>query len=83
MITTECAVATGENFPDALAGAAMIGAKGGILILVNSADSAAVSQLESANGKINICYFFGGTAAVSDEVADGIVEKLSLSWKSE
>ena len=80
MTVGDCAVATGDNFPDALAGAALCGSKNSILVLANAADSPAIADLQSQAGEIGVCYFLGGTGAISDEVANSIVDKLGLSW---
>ena len=80
MNTTSSAVATGENFPDALAGAALVGSKGGVLVLAKAADSPAVSQLTANTGKIAQLYFLGGTNAISDEIATTITSNLNIKF---
>ena len=73
------AVATGENFPDALAGAALVGSQSSTLLLVPShlgghgsaspVDQAFASLSEAA-GRIETLYVLGGTAAIDADVAE-------------
>lgn len=63
------AVASGENFPDALAGGALVGGRGGVLLLSPSGDGSQAAQwLEDRTGEVGECYLLGGTAALSDDV---------------
>ena len=65
------AVATGRNFPDALAGGAFSARKGTPIFLVDDAPAAGLaSRLEG----FDTLYVFGGTAAVPDSVVDMLVK---------
>ena len=65
------AVATGENFPDALAGAAFCGYKGSIMVLASPSNTSAVSMLTGAES----AYIFGGLGAVPESV-EAVVENV-------
>lgn len=58
------AVATGRNYPDALAGAALCGSKSSIMMLASPSNTSAISALSGAEG----AYIFGGTGAVPTAV---------------
>jgi hypothetical protein len=61
----------GTNYPDALAGAAHIGALGGPLLLVAGSGplpAATAAYLASAKATITAGFLYGGTAAVGDDV---------------
>lgn len=65
-------IATGSDFPDALAGAVMAAQNSSTLLLVNSNISpATVSYLESIE-KVDEVFALGGPGAVSDEVLNSI-----------
>lgn len=70
MYLDNAGVATGEQFPDALSGGAMLGAMRSILLLTPpSALAPDASQLLSANvDMIDTVNFIGGTAAVPEAV---------------
>ena len=62
-------VATGLNFPDALAGAAAAGALGAPLLLVTGTTVPAATAAELARLKPGRIVILGGSGAVSDSVA--------------
>ena len=67
-------VATGANFPDALSGGAMLGARGSVLLLSRSdglSPEVAAQLLENA-GDINTVHIVGGTGAISTSTEDDI-----------
>ena len=67
-------VATGADFPDALSGGAMLGARGSVLLLSRSdglSPEVAAHLLENA-GDINTVHIFGGTGAISAGTEDDI-----------
>lgn len=67
----EIGVASGTQFPDALAGSAHIGARRGPLLLVSSTAPRVVTQyLSEQRGGSLIVDVYGGTAAVSNTVRD-------------
>ena len=75
--TLTCAhpgVATGENFPDALAGACLCGSKGSVMVLTNGkkavASSGITSVLAQHVGEIENGYIFGGEGAVSADLVN-------------
>ena len=59
------AIATGENFPDALAGAALCGQNGSVILLVSSGNTAAIDLLAQNTEGVSTVYFLGGTSAIS------------------
>ncbi len=63
-------VATGVNFPDGLAGGVAVGAKGGVLLLVeaNAVPAAVASKLVMEEPNIIELIVFGGPTAISDTV---------------
>jgi len=65
-------IATGENFPDALAGGAMLGAEGSVLLLTRTDSLPPVTRdaLVSNKQLIHTLRYFGGTGAVSQSVRD-------------
>lgn len=67
-------VASGVNYPDALAGGATIGEGGGPLLLTdpNTLSAPTQSYLSANKATMIFGYVFGGTAAVSDNVVAGI-----------
>lgn len=69
----EVYVATGQNFPDALAGGTLAAAKGAPLLLVNtnSIPSATKDALTALDP--NRIFIIGGPAAVSNQVRDALV----------
>lgn len=66
------AVATGTNYPDALAGAAFAAKKGVAVMLVPATLASGSAQATTLKGlitsKVATVYVFGGTGAVSDSV---------------
>lgn len=71
-------VASGENFPDGLAGASLAGKRGGVLLLTAQGDASAVAHaIASAKGKVESCYVLGSEAAVSANAKKQIDSALS------
>ena len=69
MSANQLGVATTNGYWDALAGAALCGKKGSVLVLVNDENSSSIDGFVAANAKSELtAYVFGGPAAVSDEV---------------
>ena len=64
-------LATGKNFPDALAGAAFAAKNNMPVILVGDAVGNELSKMLTENNVAGI-YAFGGTSALSEEVTDSI-----------
>jgi len=62
-------IATGLNFPDALAGAAAAGSLGAPLLLVTGTTVPAPTAAELARLKPGRIVILGGPGAVSDDVA--------------
>lgn len=67
-------VASGLNYPDALAGGATMGEGGGPLLLTdpNSLPAPVQAYLKSNTANWSFGYVFGGSAAVSDAVASAV-----------
>ena len=66
-------LATGTNFPDALAGASLAGVNGSVMLLVNSTSDATVSAILANKALIKsggFYYVLGGNAAVSDSIVN-------------
>lgn len=63
-------IATGENYPDALAGGVLQGKMGSVMVLTlpTTLHSATASALTANAAAIDHITFFGGTGAVSDAV---------------
>ncbi|MDI6800170.1 MAG: cell wall-binding repeat-containing protein [Actinomycetota bacterium] len=65
-------VATGANFPDALAGGAALAKNGGIMLLVDpanlSSNADAKAAMQTNSSKIGKCYLLGGNGALSVKV---------------
>ena len=62
-------VATGKNFPDALAGAPFSGSNKGILLLVADQNSETINLIANNAAKVRHAYILGGEAAVSADLA--------------
>jgi len=65
-------IATGENFPDALAAASLAGAVDGPLLLVKRDTVPDAVWLALANHYVDDVYVIGGTSAISDAVEASI-----------
>ena len=67
-------VATGQNFPDALSGGAMIGSRGSVLLLTRTStlSDPAESRLEDNADAVGTLHIIGGTGAVSQSVEESI-----------
>ena len=74
------AIATGKNFPDALAGAALCGGNGSVLVLADEKGDAGVVDLVACKDLISRGYFLGGESAVGVGLADYIVEATGGEW---
>ncbi len=58
------ALASGRDFPDALSGAALSGAKHSVLLLGNDVSHPTYQWLEARKGECTVRYLLGGTSAV-------------------
>ncbi|MDI6843789.1 MAG: cell wall-binding repeat-containing protein [Anaerosomatales bacterium] len=70
--STAVVLASGEQFPDALAGSALAGAVKGPLLLTRSGSLPDVVKTEIGRLKPTKVYVLGGTGAVSDEVLGAV-----------
>ena len=62
-----CAVSSGENFPDALSGGALVGKNNGILLLACENNTQTIDSILRENkDSVGMCYILGGTAAIPD-----------------
>ena len=67
------AIASGENFPDALAGGALLGSRAGVLLLSPTDDASSVATwLSSRKDQVKKGYLLGGTGTLSANVAKQI-----------
>jgi Putative cell wall-binding domain len=74
-------VATGENFPDTLAGSALAAKTGSAIILVGTTlDSSVQNFLIEQMGKVNKIYVLGGFGVVSSSTISDFIQKLGLSY---
>ncbi|MCK8114888.1 cell wall-binding repeat-containing protein [Anaerosoma tenue] len=73
-------VATGENYPDALAGGARIGMGGGVVLLTASDSLPVVTKGALASNRAKVLYLdvFGGPSAVSAGVRTAL--ETALGW---
>lgn len=67
-------ISTGKNFPDALGGGAAAGANGGVMLLTQSDELSAATEiaLVAHADDIDLLEVFGGTSAVTTDVYDAI-----------
>jgi hypothetical protein len=73
-------LATGTNYPDALAAANYLTTEGGLLLLTNTTLPTKVGSLIKAqSSKINILHVFGSNLAVSDSVYNQVKNLLNSS----
>jgi len=72
------AIATGQNFPDALAGGVLQGASQSVMLLTTSAqlDPSARAALEANRNDINTVTYLGGDGAVSPAVRAAVGDAL-------
>lgn len=72
------AIATGANFPDALAGGVMQGVHGSVMLLTpqSSLSSATAAALTAHKDEIRTVTYLGGTGAVSTSVRDQVASLL-------
>ena len=75
MTVSHVGVATGQSYQDALCGAALLGKKGSILLLVDDKNSDNVGKVldKSRNDLRSRCYVFGGTSAIGCTLWNKIV----------
>lgn len=73
------AIATGENFPDALAGGVLQGRAGSVMLLTtgSSLDSAVSSVLGARAGTISTVRFLGGTSALGVGAREDAIQRLN------
>ena len=74
------AFASGSAFPDALAGSALQGASGSVMLLVSDTKTATVSALAEAAGDVESVRILGGVDAVSETVQAAVVD--ALGWEA-
>ena len=68
-------ITTGKNYPDALAGAAMMGRLGGVMLLVDSEKNADFNlkyTVPNNKAAMRECFVFGGESAVSNETMEAL-----------
>ena len=73
------ALATGTNFPDALAGAALCGSNRSVLVLAADDDTTTIDNVVKANAdSVSAPYVLGGTGAVSESLAAKFAEAIGI-----
>lgn len=65
-------IATGRDFPDALAASPLIGSRGGVLLLTDGQGAAVTSEVRSHAFAIGHVLVLGGSAAVPDALVDSL-----------
>ena len=75
-------IATGENYPDALAGGVLQGKAGSVMLLTPTASlcTEAGYKLLNNRGDISTVTFFGGTGAVSPATRTSVLSALAGTW---
>lgn len=73
-------IATGANFPDALAGGAMLGSRGSVLLLTTpqALSPEAHAVLHANRESINTVHIFGGPVAVTAAVEDAVKQATGI-----
>jgi len=73
-------IATGTNYPDALAGGALCGVRGGVLLLTQPTALPAVTRDTLVANKADVVYaeVYGGTSAVTESVRQAV--ESALGW---
>ncbi|MDI6712820.1 MAG: cell wall-binding repeat-containing protein [Anaerosomatales bacterium] len=76
------ALATGTNFPDALAGGALAGAESGVLVLTppGALSPYAAGFLSGAKESVEACRLLGGAGALSDAVRASVDAALARTF---
>ncbi|GAB4284595.1 MAG: hypothetical protein Kow0067_06680 [Coriobacteriia bacterium] len=82
MLWSRPAIATGEDFPDALAGGVLQGSDASVLLLTpsDSLHPSAAAALKANKDMIWEIRFLGGTGAVSTDARNQVRTILSLAW---
>lgn len=82
LIWNRVGVATGTNYPDALAGGVLQGKAGTVMLLTPSTTlcTEAGMTLLTERALIDTVTFFGGTAAVSQATRDDVADALAGTW---
>ena len=70
------AVATGANYPDALASSALCGQSGSVVLLASSKNTTAVELLGEHADEVGAVYFVGGTNALPASVRSAVKAQL-------
>lgn len=65
-------IASGENFPDALTGGALIGARKGVLLLSSFGGFEPSDYIAAVKPQVSRCYVLGGSAALSPDVEKSV-----------
>ncbi len=75
----ELGIATGQNYPDALAAAPLLGRRNSVLLLTPGAslNVGVQSRLSVHKSKIGAVYILGGTNAVTQTVRDAVADALN------
>jgi putative cell wall-binding protein len=70
------AAATGNGFPDALAGASVAGMAGGAVLLVDGTAASLTDDEKAVFSKANITYVLGGPSAVADKLEGSVIDAM-------
>ncbi len=78
MSFNDAGIATGKNFPDALAGGALCGARGSVLLLAHmDGDTQAVDLLAAHKDEVSRVYYLGGENSITPDLTFLIETALS------
>ena len=72
-------LATGQNFPDALAAGPLAGRRLAPLLLVDPSGNSASSFLSAYRGQVKRACIVGGSAAISTETAQKVAGALGIN----
>lgn len=79
MTCEDIGVASGDSYYDALAGAALCGKNGSVLVLVSDSNHEAIRDYIVPNdGSIETGYVFGGSTAVSDDTYSSLSDYIDI-----
>lgn len=80
MTADNAGIATGRNYPDALAGGPMLAKTGSVLLLANEGNTQAFELLSENKGSVEVINFLGGVGAVTPAVRTAALD--ALGWPS-
>jgi cell wall-associated protease len=61
-------ITSGKNFPDALAGSALAGSTGGVIVLADPGQTSCLDWVINNGGGSEVVYILGGESAVPESI---------------